>query len=154
MDECLRLILVKVSIVEQDSLNKGLLIEEIDATIDSLSNGKSLGIDGLSAKFYKENKNWISVELLRVYEEAFAKGSLGKYINKGVIKLLPKIGDKTLVKNWKLISLLNLSYKLLAKALSKRSAPLVSRFISKTQTRFIQGRYILENLITSWEAMH
>ena len=70
------------------------MIEEIDATIDSLSNGKSLGIDGLPAEFYKKNKNWISAELFRVYEEAFAKGSLGKNINKGVIKLLPKTGDK------------------------------------------------------------
>ena len=64
MDECLRLILVKVFAIEQDSLNKGLLIEEIDIAIDSLSNGKSLGIDGLPAKFYKKNKNWISTELL------------------------------------------------------------------------------------------
>ena len=52
------------------------------------------------------------------------------------------------------ITLLNLSYKILAKALAGRIAPLVSRFISKTQTRFIQGRYVLENLITNWEAMH
>ena len=35
-----------------------------------------------------------------------------------------------------------------------RIAPLVSRFISQTQTGFIQGRYILENLIIGWEAMH
>ena len=53
MDECLRLILVNVSAVEHDSLNKGLSIEEIDAAIDSLSNGKSPRIDGLSAEFYK-----------------------------------------------------------------------------------------------------
>ena len=99
MDECLRLIPVKVSAVEQDSLNKGLSIEEIVVAVDSLSNGKSPGIDCLPIEFYKKNKNWISVELLRVYEEAFAKRSLGKDINKGVIKLLPKIGDKTLVKN-------------------------------------------------------
>ena len=54
MDECLRLIPVKVSAIEQDSLNKGLSIEEIDAAIDSLSNGKSPGIDGLLAEFYKK----------------------------------------------------------------------------------------------------
>ena len=154
MDECLRLIPVKVSIVEQDSLNKGLSIEEIDAAIDSLSSGKSPGIDGLPVEFYKKQKNWITVEILRLYEEEFAKGSLGKDINKGVIKLLPKTRDKILIKNWRPITLLNLSYKILAKALARRITPLVSRFISQTQTRFIQGRYILENLITSWEAMH
>ena len=76
----------------------------------------------------------------------FLKDLLEKNINKGVIKILPKTRDKTLVKNWRPITLLNLSYKILAKALARRIAPLVSRFISRTQTRFIQGIYILENL--------
>ena len=127
---------------------------EIEAAIDSFPNGKSPGLDGFPAEFYKINKSWICLELLGVYEEAFKKGSLGGSINKGVIKLLPKVGDKSLVKNWRPITLLNLSYKILAKVLARRIALLLNKFVSQTQTGFIQGRSILENMITSWEAMN
>ncbi|XP_059075477.1 secreted RxLR effector protein 78-like [Cryptomeria japonica] len=42
---------------------------------------------------------------------------------------------------------------MLAKILATRLEKLLPRFIYPTQTGFIKGRYILENLITSWEAM-
>lgn len=34
-----------------------------------------------------------------------------------------------------------------------RLVNILPKFINNTQTRFIKGRYILENLITSWESM-
>lgn len=37
--------------------------------------------------------------------------------------------------------------------LAIRLENILPRFICATQTSFIKGRYILENLITSWEAM-
>ncbi|XP_057833401.2 secreted RxLR effector protein 78-like [Cryptomeria japonica] len=38
--------------------------------------------------------------------------------------------------------------------LSMRIVGLLDKFNSVTQSGFIKGRYIMENLITSWEAMH
>lgn len=75
-------------------------------------------------------------------------------INRGIIKLLPKGDDKTQVKNWRPIALLNLSSKIVAKVLARRIVGLLNEFISPTQTGFMKGRFILENLITSWDAMH
>lgn len=96
--------------------------------------------------------DWIVDDLFLVYKEALERRSLGKNINKGIIKLLPKEGDKTLIRNWRPITLLNVSYKILAKVLAKRFVNILPKFIN-TQTGFIKGIYILENLITSWEAM-
>ena len=154
MEDCFKLIPLKISKEEQINLSKNISVGEIEAAIDSFPNGKSPGLDGFSAEFYKINKSWIFSELLGVYEEAFKKGSLGGSINKGVIKLFPKVGDKSLVKNWRPITLLNISYKILAKMLARRIALLLNKFVSQTQTGFIQGRSILENMITSWEAMN
>ena len=80
-------------------------------------------------------------------------GSLGQDVNRGIIKLLPKDGDKTLIRNWRPITLLNVSYKILAKIMALRLVNILPKFVNSTQTGFIKGRYILENLITSWEAM-
>ena len=135
-------------------LGKEISIQEIEEAISSLANGKSPGIDGLQAKFYKVNKDWISSELFEVYQFAADNGSLGDKINQGLIKLLPKDGDKLQVKNWRPITLLNISYKVIAKLLANRIAKVLDSIISVTKTGFIKGRFILENLVTSWEAMH
>lgn len=49
--------------------------------------------------------------------------------------------------------MLNVSYKILEKVLALRLTNILPKFISFTQTGFIKGRYILENLITSWEGL-
>lgn len=90
---------------------------------------------------------------MEIYEEAFNQGSLGTDINKGITKLLPKDGDKALIKNWSPITLLNVSYKSLAKILALRLENVLPKFICSTQTGLIKRKYILENLITSWQAM-
>lgn len=128
-------------------------IEEIKGTIKALKDDKAPKPDGLSIEFYKANLSWISKDLFDLYNEAISVGSLSPEINKGIIKLLPKEGDKTLVKNWRPISLLNVSYKILAKILALRLAHILPKFVNSSQTGFIKGRYILENLITAWEAM-
>ena len=88
-----------------------------------------------------------------LYNGAISVGSLSPEINRGIIKLLPKEGDKTLIKNWRPISLLNVSYKILVKVLALRLVHILPKFVNSSQTGFIKGRYILENLITAWEAM-
>lgn len=74
-------------------------------------------------------------------------------LNMGIIKLIHKEGEKALIKNWCPITLLNVSYKILAKVLANRLVTILPKFICSTQTSFIKGRYILENLITCWESM-
>ncbi|XP_059074953.1 uncharacterized protein LOC131874985 [Cryptomeria japonica] len=104
LERCLTLIPEKVPKSDAKALEQDITIDEIEDSIRSLANGKSPGLDGLPAEFYKQNIVWISMEQLTLYNDAFEQGSLGENINKG--------------------------------------------------TGFIKGRYILENLITSWEALH
>lgn len=89
-----------------------------------------------------------------MYKEALIKGTLCTEINKGVIKLLPKEGDTSLIMNWRPITLLNVSYKIMAIIIEIRLVVILPCFVNNTQTGFIKGRYIIENLITSWEAMN
>lgn len=110
--------------------------EEIERAILSMGNDRSPRPNGFLVEFYKKNIKWIVGDLYDLYLEAIRGGSLGKEINQGVIKLIPKEGDKDLLKKWRAITLPNVSYKILPK------------IISPTQTGFIKGRYILENLIT------
>lgn len=110
---------------------------KIIKTTKQLSNDKLAREDGLLVEFYNKNMEWISDKLLQVYREAMNRGSLGSNINKGINKLLI-IGDKSLIRNWRLIILLNVSYKMLPNILAKRLVAIFPCFISKTQTHFYQ----------------
>ena len=62
-----------------------------------------------------------------------------------VITCLPK-GDKAReeIKNWRPISLLNVSYKLASAAIANRLKTVLNSIIAKTQTGFLQNRFIGE----------
>lgn len=150
---CMDLIPRKFSRDQVKKLNVPISVQEMNDTILYMANGKSPRADGLRVEFYIKNIDWIAKDLLGVYEEAFEVGTLGKEINKGVIKIFPKSGDKYHVKNQRPVTLLNFSYKILAKLLAKRIVGMLNNIVFVYQTIFIKGRYILENLITSWEAM-
>lgn len=134
-------------------LKARISIQEIVDAIKALKDNKAPSLDGLPVEFYKANLEWVMHDLYDIYNEALGNGTLGEFINKGIVKLIPKEGDKVLIKNWRPITLLNVSYKILAKALATRLEKILRKFICSTQTRFIKGRYILENLVTSWESM-
>ena len=144
INKCMSLIPRKVSEDQVKKLDMPISVKEISNTIFSMANVKSLGVDGLLVEFYKKNIDWVADELLEVYVEAFDVGSLGNEINKGVIKLILKSGDKYQVKNWRQITLLNFSYKILAKLLAKRIVGMLDNIVSISKTGFIKGRYILK----------
>lgn len=117
-----------------------------------MSNEKALDPDGIPVEFYKLHVEWISKDLWLIYNESMECGSLGSEINARLIKLIPKDGDITLIKNWRPITLLSLLQNI-----SQDSCPklkdILPKVINSTQTCFVKGRYILENLITYWEAI-
>ena len=143
----------KLDVSDISYLSQNISLEEIETAIKDLSNEKAPVPDGFPIEFYNANISWICKDLHDLYTKAISKGTLGLEINKGIIKLLPKDGDKALIKNWRPITLLNVSYKILAKILALRLINILPKFFCATQTSFIKGRYILENLITYWEAM-
>ena len=81
------------------------------------------------------------------YNEAFNKRSLSVSQKRGTITLIPK-GDENLsdLKNWRPISLLNIDYKTLSKALAKRIEQHLPKLIHYDQTGFVNGRYIGQNI--------
>ncbi|XP_059064486.1 uncharacterized protein LOC131856648 [Cryptomeria japonica] len=128
--KCRSLIPTKLDPNDVTRLAEPISLSEIEAAVLALNNDKAPGPDGFPVEFYKANLNWISKDLLDLYNEAISKGSLGPDINKGTIKLLPKEGNKALIKNWRPITLLNVSYKVLAKVLALRLVDILPKFIN------------------------
>jgi len=64
-----------------------------------------------------------------------------------LIPLIPKSDkDITLLSNWRPICLLNIDYKIATKATANRIKQNLNKIIDSSQTGFIKGRYIGENI--------
>jgi hypothetical protein len=70
-------------------------------------------------------------------------------MNNGLITLLHKGGNRKNLGNWRPITLLNIAYKILAKALQHKLQLLLPKVISEDQSAFLPLRYILDNILVT-----
>ena len=134
-------------------LDQPISKEEITNSIIKINNDKALGLDGLTIEFYKSYIDWTRMDLTMLYELVIEEGSLGTNRNRNLIRLVPKDGDKDLINNWRLIYLFNVSYNIMAKIQALRMENILPNVLNSIQIGFMKEKYILENIITYWEAM-
>ena len=103
----------------------------------------SPGPNGLTVKFFKTFFDELSPLLLKLLDAAFTHGFLTKDFKLSYTVLLPKDSGSLLdVKNFRPISLLNISFKIITKALSNKIAPFIEDLVHPDQAAVIRGRSI------------
>ena len=126
---------------------EGLLCsDEIFTALNGMARGKTPGSDGLPAEFYLAFWDTLGGDLVDVLNASFQSGLLSKSQRTAIISLSFKKGDRLLHKNWRPISLLNVDYKLCARALAGRLLKVIHHVVSPDQTCGVPGRYIGENV--------
>jgi Reverse transcriptase (RNA-dependent DNA polymerase) len=70
-----------------------------------------------------------------------------------MIKLIPKKGDLTSIKNWRPISLLNCVFKIISKSVDNRLKKINEIILSRSQKGFTSKRYIQECIINIVESI-
>jgi len=63
-------------------------------------------VDGHPLDFLKAFWSAMGVDLLEVFNDRFLKGGMPLSCQRAVVTLLPKKGDLTEIKNWRLVSIL------------------------------------------------
>lgn len=115
---------------------------------------KAPGPDGMSPIFYQ--KFWSTVGTSVVTEclgVLNGQSSVGK-LNQTLIALIPKIQDPKKVTEFRPISLCNVVYKLISKALANRLKVVLSDVVAEYQSAFIPNRLIFDNVIAAFETVH
>ena len=116
-------------------------------SIKAFKNGKTPGTDGLTAEFYKFF--WLDIKghLLASIRFALENGIMSMEQRRSIISLLPKKEkSRIFLKNWRPISLLNVDYEILAKALANRLTKHLPRLINEDQTGYVKQRFIGNNI--------
>ena len=144
----------KLSQAQKDNIEGMITLEELKETLKNMKNDKSPGSDGFSVEFYKFFFQNIGVFLLRSINEGFTHGELSVTQKQGIITCIPKDNkDRRYLKNWRPISLLNISYKLASGVIANRLKLVLPEIINDCQKGFLKGRYIGENIRLIYDLM-
>ena len=112
-----------------------------------MKNQKSPGSDGITVEFYKPFWNDVKEFYINFINHSFHTGSLIDLQKQSIIALITKQNkDITSLENWRHISLLNVAYKIATEVNANRVKSAISNIIHNSQTDFIKGRYIGENI--------
>ena len=112
-----------------------------------MKNQKSPGSDGITVEFYKIFWNNIKELYVNSINYSFETGSLTELQKQSIITIIPKQNkDLTILDNWRPISLLNVDYKIATKVIANRVKHVITKIIHNSQTGFIKGRYMGENI--------
>lgn len=127
---------------------------EIREAAFSINGGKAPGPDGFSAKFYQAYWHIIGEDVSRDIRLFFETSTLNPVQNQTHIRMIPKITGPRKVADYRPIALCNSHYKIIAKILTRRLKPLLPHLISGTQSAFVQGRAITDNVLITHETLH
>ncbi len=144
-ERCWESVPTRVTKAMNTDMTQPLSLAKITEAITSLPKGKAPGHDGIPIEFFQEYVNEVAPTLLLTFKAMLARGLTSEYINKGMITLIPKLGDHSKLGNWRPITLLESIYKILAKTLARRIQEFLPLVIKTNQTGFIEGRSILDN---------
>lgn len=121
-------------------------VEEASLVVKNMKDNKTPGPDGFTTEFYKFFWRDIATFMIRSFNYSFKIGSLPVSQHQGAITIIPKPGKpREYLKNWRPISLLNISYKILSSCIAKRLKMLISDLIHENQKGFLKQRFIGEN---------
>jgi hypothetical protein len=121
----------KLSEVERATLESPLTVDELDKSIDKCNLRSAPGIDGFSNMFIKKFWAYFRIPLHRYALCCYDKGVLTSNFRSASIKLIPKKGETSQLKNWRPISLLSNFYKIISRAINNRLNAIVNRICSR-----------------------
>lgn len=136
-----------VLLSHQSSQCDGLLeLSEVFSALQGMARNKAPGSDGLPVEFYLRFWDILGSDLTEVLNSAFISNSLSDSQKTGLISLIFKKGDRLSCKNWRSITLLNVDYKLCARAIAGRLLKVLHLVVAPDQTCGVPGRFIGENV--------
>ncbi|KAJ9555971.1 hypothetical protein OSB04_010585 [Centaurea solstitialis] len=140
-----------LSLSEALNIIRPISDEEIKAALFSIGNDKAPGSDGYTSKFFKSSWDVVGNDVTIAIHNFFYSGRLLKEINHTLICLIPKCPNASRVGDYRPISCCTVLYKCISKIISDRIKPVLDQLVSKSQSAFIPGRRIADNILLAHE---
>nr|XP_025703912.1 uncharacterized protein LOC112805796 [Arachis hypogaea] len=154
LEECIKEVPKRVTEEMNTDLLKEVTEDEIKQAAFSMDGSRAPGPDGLNGLFYQNHWSTISNDVCAVVKNFFQGGSIPKQINETQVVLIPKIKQAETLNQLRPISCCNYIYKIISKVLVARLRGIIDKIVSPTQSAFISGRLIQDNIVIVQEAIH
>ncbi|XP_043809037.1 uncharacterized protein LOC110606249 [Manihot esculenta] len=128
--------------------------DEVKSAAFSMKIDKSPGLDGFNPGFFQHYWDIISGDVSRFCIDCLHSGSLPSKLNETALVLIPKKGVPEQMSDLHPIALCNVVYKIMTKMIVNRLKSILPSIVSKSQSAFISGHNIQDNIILAFEAMH
>ena len=117
--------------------------------LKTFKKNKTPGNDGLTVEFYLAFWPLVEKCLVECLNFAHRHGELSTSQKQAMITLIEKKDkDKRLLKNWRLISLINMDVKIASKTMAMRLESILPFLVHHSQNAFIKGRSIFDAIRT------
>ena len=128
--------------------------QEMEIALHDLSDNKAPGPDGMNIKSLKFLWPFIKDKMSGFIGNFCNSCTLPPGVNSFFIALVPKIPNLVTIKDFRPISLINSSIKVLLKILTSRLATQMSTLVADNQTGFFKGRKAAESILVAKEVAH
>jgi hypothetical protein len=122
----------------RDGLEGVITCDEIEKSLKSSNLSSCPGWDGVSYKFLKTMWPSLKIPITKMANEGFDQGFLSPTLRTGLIKLIPKGKNNTRVEDWRPITLLTSSYKVISGVISSRLETALPYIIGRGQKGFLK----------------
>ncbi|XP_039129083.1 uncharacterized protein LOC120265272 [Dioscorea cayenensis subsp. rotundata] len=129
------------------------LFEEVKKAVFDLGSDKAPGPDGFPMMFCKTFWEIVKVEVMNLCEDFFSGKANLECINWASIALIPKISSPASPSDYRPISLINSSLKIISKILASRLSMVIDPLVDNVQSVILKERCILDNIATAEELL-
>ncbi|XP_039123619.1 uncharacterized protein LOC120260245 [Dioscorea cayenensis subsp. rotundata] len=128
--------------VDLSSLERPFTLEEVKRAVFDLGSDKASGSDGFPMFFFKTYWEFVKGEVMQLCEDFYTGKANLERINWACIALIPKVLSPSTPWEYRSISLINSSLKIISKILASRLITVMDSLVDHTQSAFLKGRHI------------
>ena len=137
-----------------EKLETPFTADEVVEALSQMCPTKALGSDGLRAVFYQKHWHLVKQGVISTCLHILNKQGTIAPLNHTYIALIPKKEKPRKITDFRPISLCNVIYRIVAKAIANRLKHVMHKIISQMQSAFIPDRLITDNIIIGYECLH
>lgn len=128
--------------------------EEVWHALQCIGDLKAPGPNGIPAIFYKKFWHLIGDHIKKEVLVVLNSGEMPNGWNDTIVVLIPKVKEPEWLKDLRPISLCTVLYKLISKVITNRLKQVLPDIISQSQSAFVPGRMITDNVLLAYELTH
>ena len=140
------------------NINNELLVEfkaeEVWKVLKQRHPTKASGPDDMSPLFFHQYWDVVGANIISCVLDVLNSGLLPCELNETYICLIPKVASPKKITKFRPISLCNMVYKTISKVLVNRLKRILREVIDESQSAFVPGRSITDNVLVAFETMH